>query len=78
MWNRWLMCNMRQRKDEVVAMLRKCAEAESEEAYLAAEQELTESSLWKDNARLRTYFNNHWRDCKEVSILDRYCWAIPF
>jgi len=67
MWNRWIMGSpLRRHKEEVIALLRRCAEAEDLDALREAEEELFQSSYWKDYACLRKYYTNHWKDCKEV------------
>jgi len=53
-------------KEEVIPLLKECAQADSEESYDAAEAALFESSYWRDYPALRNYYNNHWRNCKEV------------
>jgi len=69
-WERWTKkseSNVGHNREEVLALMRNVAKAETEDLYQEALTKLKESNAYKSNPKLQKYFVNTWLVEKEVS-----------
>ncbi|XP_068691142.1 uncharacterized protein [Montipora foliosa] len=74
-WERWTAKSangVNSHREEVLAKLRLVASAESEELYASQVKALKECHFWKENSRMRDWFENHWLREHKVSKMKIY------
>ena len=68
-WDRWLSAThngMITKKSDVLLLLRPLAQALSDDDFNEALNLLQSSLLWKDNEKLRKWFEKTWLTCYKV------------